>query len=415
MSTAVQSADPALFRARNFVFLLAILAMNYTLSRPSPVDFIFVTTLLLSLFVRQEVILKFVLLSLLLTAWAVGFVSASLPHLGELNVPFELLAKTFSISIAVIGAFVAMSWRARHFHAFMKVYIVSALIASTLGIVGFAFDIELLTWDDRAKGLIDDPNMYGSFLIPAVLFCVYRLNQKVGSRAFVIAALPVLGLGILLSFSRIATVAALVCMVGYLVFLSRLRLTKLLPMLFGVVIFGLLVFALAYLASEDFARKFFERLTLAESYDLGREGRYARYLLVLPMILENPMGLGVLQLEKVFPEPIHNIFLSSFVNYGWLGGFTWLALFSSSMVVSVQDYRRTRNPLVVLLMFSFLSLVMSASFHEGEHWRHLWLFLGLLWGFNARNFPLPQTATRSVRPPAPVMWPAGAVARTGRT
>ena len=125
---------------------------------------------------------------------------------------------------------------------------------------------------------------------------------------------------------------------------------------------------------------------MPSSYDLGREGRYGRYLLVLPMILDHPMGVGLLQLLKIFPEPIHNIFLSSFVNYGWTGGVTWLLLVGSSIVLAVENYRRTRSPVAVLLLFTFLVVVMCATLHEGEHWRHLWLFIGLLWGFSQANF-----------------------------
>jgi O-antigen ligase len=128
------------------------------------------------------------------------------------------------------------------------------------------------------------------------------------------------------------------------------------------------------------------------------------------MILDNPMGLGVLQLEKIFPEPIHDIFLSSFVNYGWSGGITWLLMFGSSLVLAVENYRRTRSPIAVLLLFTFLTVVMCASLHEGEHWRHLWLFIGLLWGFTQANFLATAPAVR----PAVSHVPAAAIPRAGR-
>ena len=414
MRVAVQNAEFALFRMRNFIFLTAVVAMNYTLMRPSPVDLIFITALLVSLFVKQEVTLKFVALLLLLTSWAVAYFFASVPYLAEQNVPFELLAKTFAISLALIGAFVSMSWNERNYETFMKVYIVSAVIASVLGTIGFALGIGLLTWDDRAKGLIDDPNMYGSFLIPAVLFSVHLWHQRAANRAFLFVSLPIVALGILLSFSRIAMAAMLVCTFAYVVFLNRLHLQRLVPTLVGLAVFGLVLFAIAYLSSEEFSRKFLQRLTFAESYDLGREGRYGRYLLVLPMILDHPMGYGVLQLEKIFPEPIHNIWLSSFVNYGWLGGFTWIVLFVSSIVVSIQNYRRTRSPTVLVLMFSLVGIVMCASLHEGEHWRHMWLFYGMVWGLNSRKF-LPSAERLSpTAAAAPRVWRVSGLARAGR-
>jgi hypothetical protein len=40
----------------------------------------------------------------------------------------------------------------------------------------------------------------------------------------------------------------------------------------------------------------------------------------------------------------------------------------------------------VFLLFAFLAVVMCNALHEGEHWRHLWLYMGLLWGFNRARF-----------------------------
>lgn len=393
MGVAVANVEIALFRTRNFVFFAAVIAMNYTLMRPSPVDLLFILSFLMSLAVKQPVTRKFVALTLILAAWALSFFLASVPHLGERNVGFELLAKSFVLIIAVIGCFVAMSWHRRHFETFMRVYVVSCVIGSVLGAIGFVLRSPLLTWDDRAKGLIDDPNMYGSFLVPAVIFCIYLWERRAANRLMLAAAMPVVVLGILLSFSRIAIVAVMVCAALYVLFLNRTRLQRMVPVILGVVLLAVVLFAAASLLSSEFTDKFFERLTFAKSYDLGREGRYGRYLLVLPMILDNPMGVGVLQLEKIFPEPIHNIWLSSFVNYGWGGGFTWLILFFASIVVAIQNYRRTRDPVAVALLFGLLGIVMCASLHEGEHWRHMWLLYGVLWGFNPDNF-------RASAPPA---------------
>lgn len=409
----------AVFSTRNLVFLLAVLAMNYTLMRPSPVDLLFIASFLLTLF-HMSVSLRFtvtpraVILSLLLGAWALAFVVASLPHLGEPFVAFELLAKTFAIAIGVIGAFVSMTWSSRHFETFMKVYIVSCVIASILGTIGFLLQTELLTWDGRAKGFIDDPNMYGSFLIPAVMFCAYFLFNSRLSRLLLVGAMLVLLLGIILSFSRIAIVATLCCLFAYVVFHNRRRPQRLILVTGSLIGIGLVVFAIASLTSEEFMVKLLDRLTLAKSYDLGEEGRYGRYLLVLPMILQNPIGVGVLQLEKIFPEPIHNIWLSSFVNYGWLGGFAWITLVVSSVVVSILNYRQTRNDITIALLASLVGIVMCSTLHEGEHWRHMWLCFGLVWGANASiigSGKVARAASQAVGRPAPAMAGVAATAR----
>ncbi|MFP9137159.1 O-antigen ligase family protein [Devosia sp. XGJD_8] len=377
----------AVFSTRNLIFLIAVLAMNFTLMRPSPVDLLYITSFLvtlvyMSLFTRMEVTRRVVALTLLLAAWALSFFLASLPHLRQDFVTFELLAKSFAISIGVIGAFVSMSWNRRHFETFMRVYIVSCVIASLLGTVGFLTQMELLTWDGRAKGLIDDPNMYGSFLIPAVVFCAYFLSRGQGSKVLLSGALAVVLLGILLSFSRIAVVAALFCFFAYIFFHNRGRPRRLLMIIGGLVVTAIVLFAFASLTSAEFTAKLLDRLTFAKAYDLGEDGRYARYLRVIPMILQNPIGIGVLQLEKIFPEPIHNIWLSSFVNYGWGGGISYVTLAVGSVVVSIRNYRKTGNEITIALLISLVGIVFCSTLHEGEHWRHTWLLYGLVWGLN---------------------------------
>ena len=41
---------------------------------------------------------------------------------------------------------------------------------------------EDLTWDGRAKGFLDDPNMYGAFLLPGIIGCMHILARG-GRRA----------------------------------------------------------------------------------------------------------------------------------------------------------------------------------------------------------------------------------------
>ena len=133
-----------------------------------------------------------------------------------------------------------------------------------------------------------------------------------------------------------------------------------------------------------------ERSKLAETYDLGQFGRYNRYLLAIPMILENPLGLGLFEIDKYFPEPIHNIWISAFLNYGWIAGFDWTLL----MVLTVQqawyNWKRSKNTLCLVMLFSWLSIICCAMLHQGERWRFLWLFTGMVWGLNYRNFAAPS-------------------------
>jgi len=406
----------AVFSTRNFVFLTAILAMNFTLFRPSPVDLLYVLAFLITLVhialqERIEVSRRALVLSLLAAAWLGASVIASLPHLGEEGVVFELVSKTFAIAIGVIGAFVSMSWHRRHFETFMKVYIVSAIIGSLLGTAGFLTQHPILTWDGRAKGLIDDPNMYGTFLIPAAVFCAYYL-PRTRHKLVVTAAMGIIMLGILLSFSRIAVVGAMVCLFAYVAFQNRRSPRRLLLIAGSIVAVALLLLGIASVTSAEFTAKLLDRLTFAKSYDLGEEGRYSRYLLVIPMIIQDPVGVGVLQLEKIFPEPIHNVWLSSFVNYGWMGGLAWLSLVTGSVFVAIRNYRQTRNEISLALLASVVGIILGASLHEGEHWRQMWLMFGLIWGFSCSHAGMTESPPR--RSPARVANQMNARARSAR-
>lgn len=400
----------AIFSTRNFVFLVAVLAMNFTLFRPSPVDLLYVLAFLITLVLitLQDPIAvsrRSLIVSLLASAWLGSSVIASLSHIGDGEVVFELISKTFAITIGIIAAFVSMSWNRRHFETFMKVYIVSCIIGALLGTAGFLTQNELLTWDGRAKGLIDDPNMYGTFLIPGAVFCAYYL-PRTRHKLIVIGAMGLIMLGILLSFSRIAVVGAMVCLFAYVAFQNRRSPRRLVMIASGLVVIAVVLLGIASVTSADFTAKLLDRLTFAKSYDLGEEGRYHRYLLVIPMILQDPIGIGVIQLEKIFPEPIHNIWLSSFVNYGWTGGLAWIALVVGSVAVALRNYRQTRNEIPLALLASLVGVILGATLHEGEHWRQMWLMFGLIWGFTCTNagltLPRPPPRQSLRRGPGPI-------------
>lgn len=390
MTVSVDNLNFVVFSTRNLVFLIAVLAMNYTLMRPSPVDLLFIGSFLISLFHlllfrNRMVTRRSIHLILIVGAWAVSYIVASLPHFREEFVAFELLAKTFAISIAIIASIVTISWSHRNLETFMKVYVASCVIASILGTVGFLIQHPLLTWDGRAKGLIDDPNMYGSFLIPGLIFTSYLIPRVRSAKLLLVGAMGIILLGLLLSFSRIAIVAALFCLFVYIFYQNRRNPRRLIYFVTGLLISGVALFTFASLTSPEFTEKLLDRLTFAKAYDLGEDGRYGRYLQVLPMIVQDPIGLGVIQLEKIFPEPIHNIWLSSFVNYGWGGGVAWITLAVGTVVVSLRNYRKTHDEVVLVLLWSLIGIVMCASLHEGEHWRQMWLLFGVIWGINVSN------------------------------
>lgn len=399
MRIAVRSINTVVWQARNALFFMAVIAMNYTLSRIDVVDFLFVAAAFLSIAINQKIRISFLIFLSLLVSWTLFFYVASIPFLHEPAVEREAVNKTYVVFLGLIAAYISMSWGPRQYQKFIYVYILSATIAATLGTVGFIFNVDILTWDGRARGFIDDPNMFGSFLLPAVIGCIYLLSQGIGRRVVLFPATFILTLGVLLSFSRAAVVGLAVCSLGYIVFLNRGNILRLMGYVAGFALVGGVVLGIAFVALPNFGEKFSDRATLAKSYDLGREGRLARIERSVPIILDNPRGLGIIQDLKFWPEPIHNSVLGSFLNYGWGGGVTWLILVCMTVGLSIWNYLVTRSPIAVVLLVGFLATFLGTLLHQGEHWRHLWLWMGLAWGFNTWNFvdtPNPYPSRRAI-------------------
>lgn len=391
MQSTVPAISSGIFKTRNFLFFVAVLLMHWTLPRPAPGDLVFLTVLLPSILVNPRLNTRAMAFLLLILVWALSIAFSSIDFLDDAAVRFQLLAHGFVMTLAITSCLVALSWEERDFHTFMKVYLVACCISATLGIIGFVGRVPLFIWDGRAKGLFDEPIAFGGFLLPGVFAAMYMLSYRRGLLFSALALTLCIG-GVLLSFSRADIVSLIVFAPLYYLVLNRHQLARAIAiLLIGAFIVAVLT-GVAIVCFTSFQEKLISRLTLAEPYDLGRMGRYSRYLMAIPLILDHPFGLGMLQIDKIFPEPIHNVFISSFVNYGWLAGVAWLLLTLLSVRIAAQNQYGTKSPTAVWLSFSLAAQLPCALLQQVEHWRHMWMLMGLLWGLNIMNFvrrPLP--------------------------
>ena len=392
----MQSAAPGiavgLSKTRNFLFFVAVLSMHAIVLRPTPADAIFMIVLYLSVILNPTINARFLVFLLLILVWSFSIFFSSIHVINNPEVQFQLLSHTFVVLLGVTGCFMAMNWGETNFHTFMKVYLVACCIAACLGIIGFVGNIDLFLWDGRARALFPEPIVFGGFLMPGVFAGTYLLSHG-RRKLFPLMALLLCIVGVLLSFSRGVIFSLVVLGPLYYLVLNRARFARATAYLVIAIVIASSVTAIALLSFPGFEAKVLDRMTLAKDYDVAQGGRYDRYLLSIPLILENPMGLGMLEIDKVFSEPVHNIFISSFVNYGWLAGVAWILLTLLSFKIALADFRASRSPISIWLSFSLLAQLPSALLQQVEHWRHLWLFLGLLWGFKPRNFPAPVAPT----------------------
>ena len=276
----------------------------------------------------------------------------------------------------------------------------SAVIAAIIGIVGYKLQIEWLMRASRAKAMFKDPNVYGPFLVlPLVVLCRRMLTEH-GRRALVAGALmmPIL-IAVLLSFSRATWGLAAGCLIGiWLVVLadaghSRERL-RLVGLAFAGVVALAIMFAIA-LSDETVREMLFERAKLVQSYDGARLGRFARHLIGFEWATRLPLGLGPYQFDHYLPEDPHNVFLKSFITYGWLGGVAYPVLAFWTIGKLTRHMFRDR-PWKVEAQCVWITLTghqIMSWIIDSDHWRHFFLLWGLAWGMIALEAQWRRSAT----------------------
>jgi len=274
-------------------------------------------------------------------------------------------------------------------------YIAAGLFAATLGILGY-FNVAGLSahftlYDGtRVSGPFKDPNVFGPFLVPPIVWLCQDLLLKRGRGLLrTVAPLALMAFGVLLSFSRGAwgVIIASVVLMAALTFATT-RSTALRWRIAAVAVVGafvvalLLVLALSIPAVHDV---FLIRASLSQDYDLGETGRFGSQWRSLPMLLEQPFGFGPLQFRHVFPEDPHEMYVNAFASYGWLGGLSFLAFTTTTLYVGWRLVF-VRSPFrdVAIPIWACLFVQMAQGLQiDTDHWRHLFLLFGALYGLAA--------------------------------
>jgi O-antigen ligase len=343
-----------------------------------------------------------VLLALMLTASAAGFVAA----MGAVDVGAAVAHTSVSLYLYV-AAFVFAAFVAKrpgpHARLILNAHLWAAVAAACAGIIGY-FDLvpgayDLLTRYGRATGLFKDPNVFGPFLVPAFVYALSLLVRAPLRKGLMpLGLLTVLGLALLLSFSRGAWMSLGVAVVVYgaLHILTapsnRTRLRFAALALAGIAAFSALV--LVALQFDGVAKLFDERATLTQSYDEGPEGRFGGQEKAANLVLEHPLGIGAQQFAPHYHhEEPHNVYLAVFLNAGWMGGLIFIALVAATMVFGLRHavLRTATQPLFLVAYACFVAHAFEGLLIDLDHWRHFYLLLALVWGMmlaplSSRNF-----------------------------
>lgn len=300
------------------------------------------------------------------------------------------LAVSFFLALTAIFYAAILEARPDFYRLIVVAWIAAAVVTASFGICGYfhAFPgAEIFTRYGRAMGFFQDPNVFGPFLVLPGVYLFYRiLTGKLAAFPFLAAPLLVIALGILLSFSRGAWglfISTCVLLTAALFLQSRsgkFRLRVLVMSIAGVAIVALVV--LAILQIPEVGTFFSSRAHLEQSYDSARLGRFARYSLGIDMALQHPLGIGPLVFGTIFGEDTHDIWLKALLDYSWLGFVSWLIMVVWTIVAGFPLLLRNRpwQPYILCAYVVFIGHILLGTVIDIDHWRHLYLLIGMIWG-----------------------------------
>ncbi len=360
---------------------------------PSPYDFasLFAIPLwFLGGFTLQR---SFVLFAAIMVSYTIiGFLAlAPYWHVAD-SVMYQYQSAYLTLTALFFAAFVGDRTLERA-ELILSGFSAGALIAASAGIVGY-FDIGGLgatfaTWG-RAAGTFKDPNVLGSFLILAVLYLAQKLIFG-GARHILAtqAMLAIIMAGVFLSFSR-GSWGATIFSVAFMTIAAyatsdepRLKRRIVVSAAVAVAMGALVVLAL--LSIESTRALFLQRASVTQDYDEGATGRFGNQLRSLPMLVERFWGFGPLRFRTVFDLEPHNSYIGAFANDGWLGGFLFILLVMTTSFVGIRlmfkpsPFRRHAQVFAPTLLAFFLQAFQI----DIDHWRHVLMMLGVVWGLEA--------------------------------
>jgi len=380
----------------HFMVSAWIFSGGFVMFEPSPYEFLFILVLPLALIARvglhREILSLFAVILIfipfsMIAVFQTTFFTTTEAMIYTLITIFLFLTSFFVANYVADAPYQRM-------RIIMKAYVATAVITASVGTLAYLKILpgeEIFTLFGRAKAFFKDPNVYGPFLALPAMF----LLQKILLRKSILTLIPallfgIIAIGVFVSFSRAAWGVLLLSSV--IVFVLNFILEadgrqKVHMVILAMIGATIAIIALLGLLSVPSVNELFqERFSAVQSYDAGSTGRFGRQSLAFDMAISNPLGQGPGEFANLIikSEP-HNTYVNVFLLYGWGGGLAFLSVFFLTLKRGIGALmKRSKNRVIMIpLMATFISLLIEAAIIDTDHWRHLFLVIGLIWGVSA--------------------------------
>jgi O-antigen ligase len=299
----------------------------------------------------------------------------------------RFFAITFYLGVFALwlAAYVASAPRAR---LVLVAYLAGATLSAAAACLALVMPFpgaQAFVDGPRAQGLFKDPNVFGPFLVPAVLLLMEEtiaprlLRLRLPAK---LVLLSVLTVGVVFSFSRAAW---LNLAVGALVLLTVVVLRRggarpaLMLLAAGLVAGAALVAVVEATSSMDFLS---QRAAL-QDYDSERFGAQASGIEIAE---RHPLGLGPGQFERVSDVSAHSTYVRALAEEGIAGAALVLGLMLLTLGFAVRNVALGADTYGIgsaALLAVWCGLLANSVFVDTLHWRHLWLVAALIWAGTA--------------------------------
>jgi len=360
---------------------------------PSPYDLLFFIAMPLWFVGGFAVHRSVVLLACLLFGFTLAGFAALVPHwaLADSSV-FQYLSAYLALTALFFALFVGNRTSAR-IEVVFKAYAAGAAFASVCAILGY-FDVaglsDAFTSWGRAMGTFKDPNVYGPFCVLGVVYLVQGLLLR-RTRWLILSSgvLIVIVTGVLLSFSRGAwgavTVATAMMAGSHYLTTDNAAIRRRIALGAVLAVAAVAIVLVVLLSIEQTREMFFLRASVTQDYDEGATGRFGNQMRSIPMLIDRFFGFGPLLFRNHFGIEPHNSYIGAFANTGWVGGLIFILLV---MVTTFVGFRLIARPSpyrdAAQVAFPALFVFFLQAFQiDIDHWRHVFLLLGLVWGLEA--------------------------------
>jgi len=370
-----------------------VLTSSIAFIEPSPHDALMIILFATCVAARVRFDRKIVPLTLLLAIWLIGALFAVIPVLDQKQTVQYVATSIYLVIAAIMYACLFCDGDPVRLIILRRAYIVAALIATAAGYIGFFHLLpgsDIFLANDRVSATFKDPNVYGPFLIYPLLLLLIDFMIR-GLRVTSFTVLIFLFGGLLLSFSRGAwahfAFSAVVAVALLLAAAPERRLRQRIVLFSAAALIGMLLFVVVLISIPSVHDMFLERAKAIQPYDIGPGGRFWEQRLALGVILEHPNGLGPFEFFRVYGTQQHDVYMQSFLVYGWIGGAAYFALVLVTLGIGLRA-ALVPAPWQVYLIAAYAAFAgeaMEGFIVDTDHWRHFFLILGLVWGLTAAS------------------------------